>query len=147
MCIRDSAAADLRGVVVLESRESHQRQLERGQRGNLFRAGQRVLLHGQRHVLAESHRAPERASLIEDPEAPEQALAFGSGHLPEIGAGPLVANRPPGGFLQPDEVPEQRALSAAAPAHDDEDLSLIHISEPTRLLSISYAVFCLKKKK
>eukprot|EP00658_Telonema_sp_P-2_P019697 TRINITY_DN17767_c0_g1_i4.p1 TRINITY_DN17767_c0_g1~~TRINITY_DN17767_c0_g1_i4.p1 ORF type:complete len:305 (-),score=68.12 TRINITY_DN17767_c0_g1_i4:65-979(-) len=37
--------------------------------------------------------------------------------------------------------------------HDitDEDsvliLSLIHISEPTRLLSISYAVFCLKKKK
>ena len=26
-------------------------------------------------------------------------------------------------------------------------LSLIHISEPTRLLSISYAVFCLKKKQ
>src|SRR5678815_3843505 len=26
-------------------------------------------------------------------------------------------------------------------------LSLIHISEPTRILSISYAVFCLKKKK
>src|SRR5674536_380214 len=33
--------------------------------------------------------------------------------------------------------------------HKDEamqTLSLIHISEPTRLLSISYAVFCLKKK-
>eukprot|EP00658_Telonema_sp_P-2_P046675 TRINITY_DN3494_c0_g1_i3.p1 TRINITY_DN3494_c0_g1~~TRINITY_DN3494_c0_g1_i3.p1 ORF type:complete len:1381 (+),score=277.70 TRINITY_DN3494_c0_g1_i3:236-4378(+) len=29
----------------------------------------------------------------------------------------------------------------------DQYLSLIHISEPTRLLSISYAVFCLKKKK
>src|SRR5674536_372023 len=28
-----------------------------------------------------------------------------------------------------------------------DKLSLIHISEPTRLLSISYAVFCLKKKK
>ena len=28
----------------------------------------------------------------------------------------------------------------------DYYLSLIHISEPTRLLSISYAVFCLKKK-
>eukprot|EP00658_Telonema_sp_P-2_P067598 TRINITY_DN56514_c0_g1_i3.p1 TRINITY_DN56514_c0_g1~~TRINITY_DN56514_c0_g1_i3.p1 ORF type:complete len:123 (-),score=23.10 TRINITY_DN56514_c0_g1_i3:26-394(-) len=28
-----------------------------------------------------------------------------------------------------------------------DGLSLIHISEPTRLLSISYAVFCLKKKK
>eukprot|EP00826_Nyctotherus_ovalis_P066877 TRINITY_DN9938_c0_g1_i15.p2 TRINITY_DN9938_c0_g1~~TRINITY_DN9938_c0_g1_i15.p2 ORF type:complete len:134 (+),score=26.08 TRINITY_DN9938_c0_g1_i15:27-404(+) len=30
---------------------------------------------------------------------------------------------------------------------EDVNLSLIHISEPTRLLSISYAVFCLKKKK
>src|SRR5678816_2060583 len=29
--------------------------------------------------------------------------------------------------------------------HVDLKLSLIHISEPTRLLSISYAVFCLKK--
>ena len=28
-----------------------------------------------------------------------------------------------------------------------EILSLIHISEPTRLGMISYAVFCLKKKK
>src|SRR5678815_966727 len=27
--------------------------------------------------------------------------------------------------------------------HANYDLSLIHISEPTRLLSISYAVFCL----
>ena len=31
--------------------------------------------------------------------------------------------------------------------YETENLSLIHISEPTRLLSISYAVFCLKKKK
>ena len=29
---------------------------------------------------------------------------------------------------------------------DDPDLSLIHISEPTRRTPISYAVFCLKKK-
>src|SRR5450759_4819176 len=31
--------------------------------------------------------------------------------------------------------------------YEGEDLSLIHISEPTRLGMISYAVFCLKKKK
>ena len=30
---------------------------------------------------------------------------------------------------------------------DPVSLSLIHISEPTRLRRISYAVFCLKKKK
>eukprot|EP00658_Telonema_sp_P-2_P059303 TRINITY_DN48141_c0_g1_i1.p1 TRINITY_DN48141_c0_g1~~TRINITY_DN48141_c0_g1_i1.p1 ORF type:complete len:104 (-),score=12.06 TRINITY_DN48141_c0_g1_i1:4-315(-) len=33
------------------------------------------------------------------------------------------------------------------PGNMPYELSLIHISEPTRLLSISYAVFCLKKKK
>src|SRR5678815_2171428 len=39
------------------------------------------------------------------------------------------------------------AIHPIKPGHEGErDLSLIHISEPTRLLSISYAVFCLKKK-
>eukprot|EP00831_Metopus_contortus_P036501 TRINITY_DN28872_c0_g1_i2.p1 TRINITY_DN28872_c0_g1~~TRINITY_DN28872_c0_g1_i2.p1 ORF type:complete len:103 (-),score=16.94 TRINITY_DN28872_c0_g1_i2:55-363(-) len=33
------------------------------------------------------------------------------------------------------------------PIYTDKGLSLIHISEPTRPLYISYAVFCLKKKK
>ena len=32
-------------------------------------------------------------------------------------------------------------------AWEDWTLSLIHISEPTRRYAISYAVFCLKKKK
>src|SRR5450756_1989335 len=31
--------------------------------------------------------------------------------------------------------------------YQEQGLSLIHISEPTRLGMISYAVFCLKKKK
>ena len=33
------------------------------------------------------------------------------------------------------------------PMNNGENLSLIHISEPTRQAEISYAVFCLKKKK
>ena len=40
-----------------------------------------------------------------------------------------------------------RALEAWLDEHDTKHLSLIHISEPTRLRRISYAVFCLKKKK
>ena len=44
-----------------------------------------------------------------------------------------------GEFLAPEGT---YIFCAGAPG----DLSLIHISEPTRLLSISYAVFCLKKK-
>src|SRR5678816_1605550 len=38
-------------------------------------------------------------------------------------------------------IPE---LAKAASVEEEEVLSLIHISEPTRLLSISYAVFSLK---
>ena len=46
------------------------------------------------------------------------------------------------------QVPEM-AYSVSGYLHVDthEWLSLIHISEPTRLLSISYADLCLKKKK
>ena len=40
-----------------------------------------------------------------------------------------------------------RERSMEALEHAMLDLSLIHISEPTRHAQISYAVFCLKKKK
>src|SRR5665648_1171308 len=43
--------------------------------------------------------------------------------------------------------PEQIDLYAKLERLGDRYLSLIHISEPTRLGMISYAVFCLKKKK
>src|SRR5450756_2988039 len=58
-------------------------------------------------------------------------------------------------------VPERRQMAMVVQCPDDlvpaqhparvvmavvETLSLIHISEPTRLGMISYAVFCLKKK-
>ena len=42
---------------------------------------------------------------------------------------------------------ERKKILEIPPAQTIQDLSLIHISEPTRLLSISYAVFCLKKTK
>src|SRR5664279_6158064 len=42
------------------------------------------------------------------------------------------------------EVRDYRQIIVLANRHD---LSLIHISEPTRRTPITYAVFCLKKKK
>ena len=51
------------------------------------------------------------------------------------GLDPKAAKRPIP--LSPEEILGRRKSYS---------LSLIHISEPTRLLSISYAVFCLKKK-
>ena len=44
-------------------------------------------------------------------------------------------------------VPRLLAAGKLAIVHVGQTLSLIHISEPTRLGMISYAVFCLKKKK
>ena len=48
-------------------------------------------------------------------------------------------------------VEEAKILGYSSIMHYFEDanmdLSLIHISEPTRQAEISYAVFCLKKKK
>src|SRR5450759_4988865 len=49
------------------------------------------------------------------------------------------------------EIDEVHRLAAVGRpfvmGHKEGILSLIHISEPTRLGMISYAVFCLKKKK
>ena len=47
-------------------------------------------------------------------------------------------------LLEYEDANERHA--ALAELRGIEDLSLIHISEPTRLALISYAVFCLKKK-
>ena len=38
-------------------------------------------------------------------------------------------------------------VTSRSELNEIDDLSLIHISEPTRRTPISYAVFCLKKKK
>src|SRR5678815_4813359 len=46
---------------------------------------------------------------------------------------------------QPNDFYMQR-IGSFIRGRSTSHLSLIHISEPTRLLSISYAVFCLKKK-
>src|SRR5450756_3009790 len=57
----------------------------------------------------------------------------------------------PGGFVRPDEglsraaareLAEETRLTVGAAHLEQLALSLIHISEPTRLGMISYAVFC-----
>src|SRR5660397_77947 len=47
------------------------------------------------------------------------------------------------------DIHDPRSVTDGLPSLDGPEcsLSLIHISEPTRLRRISYAVFCLKKKK
>ena len=46
-----------------------------------------------------------------------------------------------------EEHRDKQMRKAQYPLNAEQRLSLIHISEPTRLGMISYAVFCFKKKK
>src|SRR5660397_177228 len=63
--------------------------------------------------------------------------------LRDLGTGPVGPEKRAAGEI----LVELRAVGDGAKADPIEHLNLIHISEPTRLRRISYAVFCLKKKK
>src|SRR5678816_2263086 len=81
----------------------------------------------------------------------ETTLAAAIGNWAVYASNPLstLEVQPDGGYSHPIV---KCNLIGSAPRYDvwfhgsAQGLSLIHISEPTRLLSISYAVFCLKKK-
>src|SRR5678815_640590 len=60
---------------------------------------------------------------------------------------PIFEENGPENFKGIDIMRSVRSFDPCLPCGVHMYLSLIHISEPTRLLSISYAVFCLKKKK
>src|SRR5678816_4278085 len=85
-------------------------------------------------------------SLPGNPVYPSNELP-GGGHistLPVYPFDPTIPSNelPGGGYPTPGPIVPGKKFIVKWLA-----LSLIHISEPTRLLSISYAVFCLKKKK
>src|SRR5450759_885851 len=76
--------------------------------------------------------------------------AVSAGHAPRQNR--LLAALPPEDYerLLPNLEPVPLPLGWTVHRAGDREqylLSLIHISEPTRLGMISYAVFCLKKKK
>src|SRR5678816_3730456 len=82
---------------------------------------------------------------------------FDPGHEPDLEQMPPFAGTfttapyPDGAFSDAayDSPEKQRMIEFLTEQKErgvHQGLSLIHISEPTRLLSISYAVFCLKKK-
>ena len=52
-----------------------------------------------------------------------------------------------GGEKQKSDTESEDDSDSPVQNYTDVELSLIHISEPTRQAEISYAVFCLKKKK
>ena len=78
---------------------------------------------GQRYVLRQGHRAPERPGLVEDSKIPHEALLLLWFRVPE--ADVPVENLSLGRGLQPHHVAEQGALTATAAPHDDEDVAAV----------------------
>ena len=74
------------------------------------------------------------------------ALAAGSHEADQVQLAEAKARQLDAFFLR---IASENELVAryAASSSGTKNLSLIHISEPTRLLSTSYAVFCFTKKK
>jgi hypothetical protein len=119
------AAADLRRIVVLETGQTGQGQLERGLLADLVVIEVGVLLQRQAHVLGQGHGAPQGAALEEDARTPQDAAAlfFGTGPDVRIAVKHLAAL----GLLEAHERAQERALAAAGTAHDEEDVIGGHI--------------------
>ena len=82
------------------------------------------------------------------PAAPlHTGMLVGAGTVRASAAGYQVQRLEPAHYAAIHRRLEQALADGALGVSLGLGLSLIHISEPTRLGMISYAVFCLKKKK
>src|SRR5665213_4307839 len=119
----------------------------------------RLLLHDRHRIETHPGQRWMRAFVVRSIEKAGDAVAERV-PLPEQNVNPVELSALRDGRVEaswlPDEVVEglrfgalQTALHRGLPQLGKTllDLSLIHISEPTRQAEISYAVFCLKKKK
>src|SRR5207249_4415826 len=80
-----------------------------------------VLLERKSDVLRERHRAPQGSALIEHAHAPQDRFPFACRRPREVDA--AIEDIALRGFTEPDQMTQDRALAAATPTHDDEDLA------------------------
>ena len=78
-----------------------------------------------------------------NPDIPVSEVQFPLKEQAELS---FITSAPATSTQNPNERIIFKRLEKQTNVHIDWTLSLIHISEPTRLRRISYAVFCLKKK-
>ena len=115
------AAADLGRIVVLEPGKAHQGELERHDLAHFRGAQVGVLAERQRDVLGKRHRAPQGTALVEHAKAMHELLAFLRRGVPEAHA--VVEHLAARRLLQADHLAHERALTATAAAHDDENIA------------------------
>ena len=114
------AAADLRRVIVPEARKADKGELKLDNVLYLSRAQAGIFLQGQRDIFSKRHGAPQGAALIQNADAAHEAVALLQTGIPEVGL--TVENPPLCRRLEPHEMAQQGAFSAAAAAHDDKNV-------------------------
>ena len=133
------AAADLGGIEVLEALEADQRQLERRRSRGSRAAGSSV------NSAAAGRRSPPGSSSSTARRSGKHAEARAAGRSRPRARPPVSSRRrralARAGLVEADHVPEQRALAAAAAAHDDEDLAAPTVKSRSRWITKSpYAI-------
>src|SRR5450756_2938143 len=97
-------------------------------------------MRGDNSYASETVAAPCTLAMDEREGKESRILSTG---LPESISAKIAQGAPSGGKYR-ERSSSSTLIGTTSPV---SLLSLIHISEPTRLGMISYAVFCLKKKK
>src|SRR5450756_2731896 len=98
-------------------------------------------------VQAQNNLESYGANIVVQPKVDRLSLGYGGLSLGGVSVGAREIRE--ADLARIKTIPNRKNIAAIAPEllGAVQVLSLIHISEPTRLGMISYAVFCLKKKK
>src|SRR5665647_3755201 len=103
-------------------------------------------MYGTVQLLPVEDRRRIKGFIINKFRGDEKLLESGVTQLEKLTGIPVLGIIPYVNVRLPSE--DSVSLGDVLPSSNSVlDLSLIHISEPTRRTPISYAVFCLKKKK
>src|SRR5665647_3870477 len=107
------------------------------------------MMRGMMAFSQTGHRSGVRLGRAHESADEPHAVGQRRGSTHRVARGPVVdVGHLDAGVVEPCPAQaREEVLLLEGPGDAARPLSLIHISEPTRRTPISYAVFCLKKKK
>ena len=90
----------------------------------MLRARIRVDFQGQSDIFSECHGTPQGSTLIHDPTSADDLFTYLLIRGPEIYV--IIQHLTFAGTLQPDEDSHHGTFTAAAAAHDNEDIPMVN---------------------
>jgi hypothetical protein len=85
----------------------------------------RVFLERQRNVLPQRHRREKGAPLVHHADSPQKGVPPVEIRMSKVDG--TVEDLSAGRILEPEKVAHERGLTAPAPSHDDEDITLMDV--------------------